>query len=105
MVADVRDLARTHTATAIACLVDVMTNLDAPFTARIAAATAVLDRGFGRPTVQVDVSEAGDSTSMIDELKSVVASSSRQIATFMAVTPSGGEFSDRGDRPLDPLKG
>ena len=54
-VAEVRELARTHTADAIACLVQEMTNGDTSH-ARIAAANAILDRAWGRPTQAI----AGD---------------------------------------------
>jgi len=48
-VAEVRELARTHTAEAIECLLKEMRHGDTSH-ARIAAANAVLDRGWGRPT-------------------------------------------------------
>jgi len=48
------ELARQHTNDALDTLVDVMTSGKSD-SARIAAATAILDRGYGRPTVvQVD---------------------------------------------------
>jgi hypothetical protein len=48
-VAEVRELARTHTAEAIGCLLKEMRDGDTSH-ARIAAANALLDRGWGRPT-------------------------------------------------------
>jgi len=48
-VAEVRELARTHTAEAIGCLLKEMRHGDTSH-ARIAAANALLDRGWGRPT-------------------------------------------------------
>jgi hypothetical protein len=51
----VSELARQHTEEAVRELVEVMrTSKSEP--ARISAATALLDRGWGKPTVQVDVS-------------------------------------------------
>ncbi|HWK45119.1 MAG TPA: hypothetical protein VNT30_10375 [Stellaceae bacterium] len=43
------ELARSHTNSAITTLADVMQDATAPPTARVAAATAMLARGHGRP--------------------------------------------------------
>lgn len=48
-VADVRELARQRTATAIATLVEIAESGKAE-AARVSAAAALLDRGWGRPT-------------------------------------------------------
>lgn len=45
---DVRDAARAHTAQAVATLADIMLDRDSPPAARIAAAEALLDRGWGK---------------------------------------------------------
>ena len=55
-VAEVRELARAHTAEAIECLLKEMRNGDTSH-ARIAAANAILDRGYGKATQPM----AGDS--------------------------------------------
>jgi hypothetical protein len=54
----VRDLARQHTETAINTLVKICEHGEKE-TARIAAAVALLDRAYGRPTVAVEVQETG----------------------------------------------
>jgi hypothetical protein len=46
---EIRSLARAHTETAIRTLVGVMRQPKAPASARIAAAVALLDRGWGKP--------------------------------------------------------
>jgi len=46
----IRDLARERTEEAIGTLLDVMRNQDAPSAARVAAAEAMLSRGWGKPT-------------------------------------------------------
>jgi len=51
----VQDLARQHTPEAIATLVEICGDKVAPPSARVAAATAILDRGWGRPMQQVHV--------------------------------------------------
>ncbi len=52
--ARVRDAAREHTESAIEVLVSIMTNTDAATAARVAAASAILDRGYGKPTQPID---------------------------------------------------
>jgi hypothetical protein len=52
----IRDLAREHTEEAVDTLLDVMRNQDAPSAARVAAAEAMLSRGWGKPTQPI----AGD---------------------------------------------
>jgi hypothetical protein len=47
---NIRSLARAHTETAINVLAGIMNESDAPHAARVSAATALLDRGWGKPT-------------------------------------------------------
>src|SRR4029450_4330574 len=49
VVAEVRELAREHTGEAIETLVSIMTNHKAAPAARVSAANALLDRGYGKP--------------------------------------------------------
>ena len=49
-VVEVRSLARSHTRTAINALLGVLRSKDATHAARVSAATAILDRGWGRPS-------------------------------------------------------
>ena len=51
--ARVRDAAREHTETALAVLVKIATEGESE-TARVAAANAILDRGYGKPSQPVD---------------------------------------------------
>jgi hypothetical protein len=51
---EIREIARQHTDTAIETLVKVMNAGDASPSARVAAATALLDRGWGRPAQTID---------------------------------------------------
>lgn len=66
VIADVKDLARSHTETAIATLVDVMTTEDQPAAARVAAANAILDRGYGKPSQDVKVTHKREPTDYSD---------------------------------------
>lgn len=45
---EVRDLARTHTTTAMTALVSIASSNEMPPAARVSAATALLDRGWGK---------------------------------------------------------
>ena len=49
VVAEVRELAREHTSKAVETLVSIMTNTKAAPAARVSAANALLDRGYGKP--------------------------------------------------------
>jgi hypothetical protein len=46
---EIRSLARSHTDTAIRTLAGIMRQNKAPASARVAAAQALLDRGWGKP--------------------------------------------------------
>lgn len=52
---DIRSLARTHTETALRVLAGIMQESTAPHAARVSAATALLDRGWGKPHQTSDV--------------------------------------------------
>lgn len=47
-VTEIRSLARSHTRTALNVLVGIMRSKDATAAARVTAATAILDRGWGK---------------------------------------------------------
>lgn len=72
-VVEVRDLARSCTEAAVRTLLEIMTNSKAPAAARVAAAVAVLDRGWGRPpqavAVAVETDERGAYASMLQEVE------------------------------------
>ena len=53
-VGEIREIAREHTEPAIGILVAVMNDADASPSSRVAAATASLDRGWGRPAQTID---------------------------------------------------
>jgi hypothetical protein len=54
-VRDVIELARSHSPAAISTLAKIMRNERAPPAARLGAATALLDRGYGKPGQAVDL--------------------------------------------------
>lgn len=57
-VGEVRRLAREHAPEAVALLVKAMQSDDAGWSARITAAMALLDRGFGKPTQPLDIQDS-----------------------------------------------
>ena len=71
LLANVRDLAREMTEKAIHTLVSVMDGRQSPPNARVAAAVALLDRGWGRPPSMLEVSamEGEPSSTALDYSK------------------------------------
>lgn len=57
--ADIRSLARSHTDGAIKTLAGIMNEPKAPHAARVSAAQALLDRGWGKPMQAVQHSGEG----------------------------------------------
>ncbi|HWX27385.1 MAG TPA: hypothetical protein VNZ53_08090 [Steroidobacteraceae bacterium] len=56
---EIRSLARIHTRTAINVLVGVMRSKDATATARVSAANAILDRGWGKAAQAIETGDNG----------------------------------------------
>ena len=56
---EIRSLARTHTRTAVSVLIRVMRSKDATAAARVSAANAILDRGWGKATQPLESSDDG----------------------------------------------
>ncbi|WP_213284898.1 hypothetical protein [Bradyrhizobium sp. sGM-13] len=54
---EIRSLARSHTRTAIRVLVGIMRSKDATPAARVSAANAILDRGWGKATQPLENSD------------------------------------------------
>ncbi|SEN51030.1 hypothetical protein SAMN04489859_1008112 [Paracoccus alcaliphilus] len=55
---DIAERAKTHGEAALSALVDVMQDAEAPHSARVSAANAILDRGFGRPHQSLGLADA-----------------------------------------------
>ena len=56
---EIRSLARSHTRTALNVLVRVMRSKDATAAARVSAANAILDRGWGKATQPIGTGDDG----------------------------------------------
>ena len=72
--ATIRDLAKAHTEEALATLIEVARNQKASSSARVAAATALLDRGWGKPPQHQHIEAVSVSMSYTDYLEKVVNS-------------------------------
>ena|SRR6478672_9704053 len=71
VVGEVQELARSHTTAAIKTLAEIMQNEKAPCPARVAAASAILDRGYGKASQNLH--HSGDmNLSLGDELDGFV---------------------------------
>lgn len=53
---DIAERAKTHGDAALNALVSIMGDDEAPHSARVSAANAILDRGYGKPRQAVEVS-------------------------------------------------
>ena len=71
---DVQELAREQSPQAIDTLAEIMSNEKAPPAARVAAANALLDRGYGKPTQPISKTLAKvDPNTMSDEELAAIA--------------------------------
>lgn len=69
----VRDLARVHTVEAVGVLVEIMRDKYQPAPARVAAASQILDRGYGKPTQPIDVKPRTSAEDFTDDELKVLA--------------------------------
>ena len=58
-ITEIRSLARSHTRAALRVLVGIMRSKDATAAARVSAANAILDRGWGKARQQMENGEDG----------------------------------------------
>ena len=63
---DIRSLARSHTTKALNVLKGIMSERGAPHSSRVAAAVALLDRGWGKPPQSIDANIEGTVTIMVE---------------------------------------
>jgi hypothetical protein len=68
---EIRSLARSHTRTAINVLVRVMRSEDATHAARVSAANAILDRGWGKAAQALENSD-GSALELIHKIERVI---------------------------------
>ncbi|MBR0741494.1 hypothetical protein JQ581_31635 [Bradyrhizobium liaoningense] len=68
---EIKSLARTQTAHAVRTLVQIMNDKNAPAHARVSAANAILDRGWGRPVQRIE-SEDGKPLEFVHRIERVI---------------------------------
>ena len=68
---EIRSLARSHTRTAVNVLVGIMRSKDATAAARVSAANALLDRGWGKGTPPVEGGREGDGE-VVDRIERLI---------------------------------
>ena len=68
VVKEVQDLAREHTKEALSALVEILNDKAAPAAARVSAASAILDRGYGKPQQTIDANINKPHEDWLDEL-------------------------------------
>ena len=70
-ITEIRSLARSHTRSALKVLVGIMGNKDATPAARVSAANAILDRGWGKATQAIE-NGAGGALELIHRIERVI---------------------------------
>ena len=63
------ELAREHTMAAVETLVEVMADKEAPQNARVSAAGAILDRGWGKPKQDIGLDASDDLVAVWDAMQ------------------------------------
>jgi uncharacterized protein (UPF0147 family) len=65
----VAELARDYTERAVETLVEVMEDSDAPKNARVSAAEALLDRGWGKPKQEMDLNVKTEREAILERMR------------------------------------
>ena len=78
---DIRSLARNHTVKALSVLASIMNEAKAPAAARVAAAQALLDRGWGKATQTIEATINNVDASRVSDL---------ELATIIAIDSGEG---------------
>lgn len=73
---EIRSLARAHTASAIKTLAGIMNEKKAPAAARVSAAQALLDRGWGKSPQPLDGDGEGGAINVIAEIRRTIVRAS-----------------------------
>jgi Family of unknown function (DUF5681) len=98
VVAEVKELARKHSGKAIETLVSIMSNPKAAPAARVSAANALLDRGYGRPAQHI----TGDiATSYVARLPMPAINATEWAKTLDDNSPPLALPNDAEANPLD----
>ena len=94
-VGELRVVARQRTHEALDTLAEIMGDPKAPAAARVSAACAILDRGFGRPTQTTELSGADGGPLKVEE-----ALSDRELARRVALILTSADCALNGNDTL-----
>ena len=72
-ITEIRSVARSHTRKAINVLVGIMRSEDATAAARVTAANAILDRGWGKPPQSLQSADGG-ALELIHRIERIIVS-------------------------------
>ena len=100
---DTRALARQHTALAIRTLVGIASQRTAPHSARVAAATSPLDRGWGKPKLELELNQEV-TVSLADSLAKIAQLDNDNIIDVTPVKTSDRSLPSQGSGPPGPIK-
>jgi hypothetical protein len=75
---DIRSLARAHTETALNTLAGIMRQEDSPPAARVSAAQALLDRGWGKPAQAIIGGDEDDKPLAVQVIERVIVKASNK---------------------------
>jgi hypothetical protein len=78
---EIRSLARTHTESALKVLAGIMNETSCPPAARVSAASALLDRGWGKPVQSME--HSGHDGGPIETLSQDPVAVSRAVVDFL----------------------
>jgi hypothetical protein len=91
------DLAKEHTAAAVATLAEIVGDKKVDPRARVSAATALLDRGWGRPQQSVDLTSAGHALGLVPQDDQTLALEIYKLfSTYPAPAMIEGKVSEAG---------
>ena len=100
---DIRSLARSHTQLAIRNLVGIAAQRTAPQSARVAAATALLDRGWGKPKQELELNQEV-TISLADSLARISQLEHDNVINITPEKPKKRPMPCLGSGPLKPMK-
>lgn len=83
----ISEMAKEYGETALQVLVDIAVNDQEPSSSRVSAAMALLDRGYGKPSQSVDVSNTDGTLATIDATKLTTEQKKALLAAMITDEP------------------
>lgn len=92
------DMAKDYAKAALATLVDVHSDKQAPHSARVSAATAILDRAYGKPSQSHEHSGPGGAPIQTMDVTNLSDDQFAALEAAFGITPDAGD-GNQGDDP------